>query len=29
MWQNEQTEELYIAFGDLKFGKIEKPSIND
>jgi chromatin segregation and condensation protein Rec8/ScpA/Scc1 (kleisin family) len=29
LWQDEQTEELYIAVGDLNFGKIEKPSIND
>jgi chromatin segregation and condensation protein Rec8/ScpA/Scc1 (kleisin family) len=26
LWQNEQTEELYIAVGNLNVGKIEKPS---
>jgi len=26
LWQNEQTEELYIAVGNLNVGKIEKPN---
>jgi chromatin segregation and condensation protein Rec8/ScpA/Scc1 (kleisin family) len=29
LWQNEQTEELYIAVGNLNVGKIDTPSIND
>ena len=29
LWQNEQTEELYIAVGTLDVEKIETPNIND
>jgi chromatin segregation and condensation protein Rec8/ScpA/Scc1 (kleisin family) len=26
LWQNEETEEIYIAVGNLKVGKFEQPS---
>jgi len=26
LWQNEETDELYIAVGNLKVGKAERPS---